>query len=121
MAGAPRLIHSVQDDFEDIDEVVARDERDARLAEYLAKARQRLLERAPDRITALAALRLRRGWSQSRLASEVGTCASHVAALEIGDGEIPTDTARRLAVALEVPLSAILSPQTEGGPLDSNQ
>lgn len=97
------------DEFEDIDDVIAEAERDPKRAAYLQQARQRLVELEPDRIKGLAALRLRRGWSQARLASEIGTCPSNIARLESGREEIEMKTARRLGLALGVPPEAISS------------
>jgi ribosome-binding protein aMBF1 (putative translation factor) len=88
--------------FEDIDDVVAQSESDSRRAPYLEKARRDLAEREPDRIKGLAALRLRKGWSQKKLAVEVGTGQPHIARLEIGHEDILMETARRLAAALGV-------------------
>lgn len=93
--------------FEDIDDVVAQSESDSRRAPYLEKARRDLAEREPDRIKGLAALRLRKGWSQKRLAAEVGTSPPHIAGLEIGHEDILMETARRLAAALEVSIADI--------------
>lgn len=95
------------DGFEDIDDVVAQAESDSRHAPYLEKARRDLADREPDRIKGLAALRLRKGWSQKRLAAEVGTSQPHIARLEIGHEDILMETARRLAAALGVSIADI--------------
>ena len=93
--------------FEDIDDVVTQSEADSRRAPYLEKARRDLAEREPDRIRGLAALRLRKGWSQKRLATEVGTSQPHIARLEMGHEDLRMEIARRLAAALEVSIADI--------------
>jgi DNA-binding XRE family transcriptional regulator len=88
--------------FEDIDDVVAEAEANPKRAAHMERARRDLAEREPDRIKGLAALRLRKGWSQKRLAAEIGTSQPHIARLEIGHEDILMETARRLAAALGV-------------------
>ena len=52
-------------------------------------------------------LRLRKGWSQARLASEISTSQSHVARIEAGTENVSVDTCRRLAAALAVDMNAL--------------
>lgn len=95
-------------DFEDLDAVIARDERVPARRAKLEEARKALAARATGgRISGLASLRLRKGWSQKRLADEVGTSQSHIARLEIGNEDILMSTARKLGVALGVPIEEI--------------
>jgi len=95
------------EDYEDIDDVVARHETDNERRRYLEEARIALATREQDRFTGLAALRLRKGWSQKRLADEVGTSQPHIARLEVGHEDILMSTARRLATALGTSIEEI--------------
>lgn len=52
-------------------------------------------------------LRLRKGWSQARLASEISTSQSHVAQIEAGTENVSVDTCRRLAAALTIDMNAL--------------
>lgn len=52
-------------------------------------------------------LRLRKGWSQVRLASELGTSQSHIARIERGTENLTIETCRKLASALEIDLNAL--------------
>jgi DNA-binding XRE family transcriptional regulator len=97
------------EDYEDIDDVIARHETNAVRGQHLQEARIALATREQNRITGLAALRLRKGWSQKRLADEVGTSQPHIARLELGHEDILMSTARRLATALDVPIQEINS------------
>jgi DNA-binding XRE family transcriptional regulator len=94
-------------DFEDIDAAIERDEKVPARRAKLENARKALAARETRRITGLSALRLRKGWSQKRLADEVGTSQSHIARLEIGNEDILMSTARRLAAALGVPIEEL--------------
>src|SRR5690348_4841549 len=62
----------IPEGFEEIDSVVEEYERDPAKAKALKAARQRLADKLPT-ATTLAKLRLSRGWSQKRLADEIGT------------------------------------------------
>lgn len=52
-------------------------------------------------------LRLRKGWSQSRLAEALGTSQSHVARIERGTENLAIQTCRKLAVALGIDLNML--------------
>jgi transcriptional regulator with XRE-family HTH domain len=52
-------------------------------------------------------LRLRRGWSQVRLAEELGTSQSHIARIERGTENLAIETCRKLAHALEIDLNTL--------------
>lgn len=52
-------------------------------------------------------LRLRKGWSQSRLAEALSTSQSHIARIERGTENLAIETCRRLCKALEVDLNAL--------------
>jgi len=53
------------------------------------------------------ALRLRKGWSQSQLADELGTSQPHVARIERGTENVTIDTCRRLSKALGVDMNTL--------------
>lgn len=94
-------------DFEDIDTIVARSDADPARRRHLEAARKALADREAEGITGLAALRLRKGWSQKRLSEEVGTSRSYIARLESGTEDILLGTARRVAAALEISLEQL--------------
>ncbi len=52
-------------------------------------------------------LRLRKGWSQSRLAKELGTSQPHIVRIERGTENLVIDTCRRLCGALEVDMNVL--------------
>jgi ribosome-binding protein aMBF1 (putative translation factor) len=52
-------------------------------------------------------LRLRKGWSQTRLAEELATSQSHVARIERGTENLTIETCRKLARALEIDLNTL--------------
>lgn len=52
-------------------------------------------------------LRLRKGWSQTRLADEIATSQSHIARIERGTENLAIQTCRRLAKALDVDLNTL--------------
>ena len=52
-------------------------------------------------------LRLRKGWSQSRLAEVLSTSQSHIARIERGTENLAIETCRKLCKALEIDLNAL--------------
>lgn len=52
-------------------------------------------------------LRLRKGWSQTRLAAELGTSQSHIARIERGTENLTIGTCRKLSKALGVDLNRL--------------
>ena len=52
-------------------------------------------------------LRLRKGWSQNRLAEALGTSQSHVARIERGTENLALETCRKLCDALGVDMNAL--------------
>jgi ribosome-binding protein aMBF1 (putative translation factor) len=103
------FIHSWQDQverpargFRRVQDIVARSESIPERRALIEKGRRQVAkdfyahERSP-----LAKLRLSKGWSQSRLASEIGTTQSHVARMEAGQ-DLLLSTVARLASALDV-------------------
>ena len=52
-------------------------------------------------------VRLRKGWSQTRLAEALGTSQSHVARIERGTENLTIETCRRLAMALSIDMNTL--------------
>ncbi len=52
-------------------------------------------------------LRLRKGWSQARLATELGTSQSHVARIERGTENLTIETCRKLSRTLGIDLNTL--------------
>lgn len=105
--GNEAVAAEIPEDFADIDALVERREREPRGAERLARARERLEPRLQGRIGPLAALRLRKGWSQKQLAAAIGTSQPHIARIENGRDNVLLGTANDLARALGVSLEEI--------------
>lgn len=74
----------IQEGFEDIDALIESRERDPAQRATLEAARRRLADRLPESTMTLAKLRLRKGWSQKRLAEAIGTSQPHIARIENG-------------------------------------
>jgi len=94
---------TIDSEFTDIDDVVSGHETDARRLGHIETARRQIAEQLTKETSGIAALRLKLGWSQQRLADEIGTSQPHIARIEAGR-DILLDTARRLADALQVSL-----------------
>jgi ribosome-binding protein aMBF1 (putative translation factor) len=94
---------AIDSEFQDVDDVVAADERNKARRPFIEAARQRIAQALPSEVQGVAALRLKKGWSQRRLAQAIGTSQPHIARVESGQ-DIMLDTARRLAGALDVSL-----------------
>ncbi|MBK8508949.1 MAG: helix-turn-helix transcriptional regulator [Candidatus Competibacteraceae bacterium] len=90
-----------------IDDFVAELERDEKLKLALEEGRRWVADTfyADDGDT-IRTLRLRKGWSQSRLAEAARTSQSHVARIERGRENLSLRTMRRLCEALEVNMDA---------------
>lgn len=52
-------------------------------------------------------LRLRKGWSQTRLAEELSTSQSHIARVERGTENLTIETCRKLSMALGIDLNTL--------------
>ncbi|MEN8167238.1 MAG: helix-turn-helix transcriptional regulator [Pseudomonadota bacterium] len=52
-------------------------------------------------------MRLRKGWSQTRLAEELSTSQSHVARIERGTENLAIETCRKLCRALDIDMNAL--------------
>lgn len=57
-----------------------------------------------DQVPRLATYRLAKGWSQKRLADELGTSQSYIARLETGRSDPQMSTVRRICLALGISL-----------------
>lgn len=91
------------DGFRSIDELIAEHERDAEGRAALAEARKFVAATFySDDQPRLAAYRLAKGWSQKRLAEEVGTSQSHIARIELGQSDPQISTVRRLCEVLGI-------------------
>jgi DNA-binding XRE family transcriptional regulator len=95
------------DGFEDIDTAVASLEREPARRAGLENARRRIAEKFPEKLSGLAALRMRHGWSQKQLAEAIGTSQPHIARIENGRDNVLLATANQLARALQVSLEQI--------------
>lgn len=93
----------------DIDDVVARFEQDPARAAALEEARRTIASRHYGGSGGLAALRLRKGWSQRRLAEAIGVKQPHIARLESGQNEPSLGTVRKLSAALDVTVEEIVN------------
>lgn len=123
-ASAPWLIHEVSlaqqsvapVDAVDIDALVAEFEGTSAGAKSIAKGRQWVAKSLYSGSKTLAALRLQHGWSQAELARQVGTSQSYIGRLETGGIDPQLSTVRKIALALGVPVAALvesLSPETQ--------
>jgi len=97
----------IPEGFEDVDALIESRERDPAQRAALEAARRRLADRLPEPATTLAKLRLRKGWSQKRLAEAIGTSQPHIARIENGRDNVLLATANQLARALDVTLDEI--------------
>lgn len=86
-----------------LDSLMERFEADPRKAAALQEARERLASAFyAEHSDTLAALRMRKGFSQAQLAQQVGTSQSHIARIERGRNDPATDLIGRIAAALGV-------------------
>lgn len=83
-------------------------ERDDKRRAALEEARRWVADEfhGDDGIT-VRTMRLRKGWSQSRLAEVLATSQSHVARIERGTENLTIETCRKLAAALDVDLNRL--------------
>lgn len=105
------LQYSVDDDrplpegFVSLDSVVDGFEADAAGRKAMTEARQFIgAELYKDQVPRLATYRLEKGWSQKRLADELGTSQSYIARLETGRSDPQMSTVRRICLALGISL-----------------
>ena len=116
-ASAPWLIHQVPmaqlsvvpPGAVDIDDLLAEFEATPKGAKAVAKGRQWVAKTFYGDGTSLAALRLQHGWSQAELARQVGTSQSYIGRLETGLVDPQLSTMRKIALALGVPIIALVA------------
>jgi|GEM_PF-1390940 len=65
-------------------------------------------------ISSIKKYRQLRGWSQSRLARESGVSQTYISELEAGKWSPNLSILRKLAIALGVPVAALLDDEVEG-------
>lgn len=92
----------------DIDDLVAELERDPENAKAIAKGRQWVAESFYADRSSVAALRLRKGWSQAELARRAETSQPYIARLERGLVDPQISTVKKLAQALGVPVAELV-------------
>lgn len=97
----------IPDGFEEIDTYIEARESDPLQRDALDAARRRIADRLPASRNSLAKLRLRKGWSQKRLAEAIGTSQPHIARIENGRDNVLLSTANELARALGVTLHEV--------------
>ena len=91
-----------------VDDLVAIWEQNPERQSALANARQWVADTFySDGGDTVRTLRLRKGWSQARLAEALGTSQSHVARIERGRENLAIKTCRRLCEALEITLDGL--------------
>jgi len=92
----------------EIGDLIAQYERDPAKRAALEDARSHLARTAyAGSATTVRTMRLRRGWSQVRLAQLLGTSQSHVARIERGQDNLTLQTCRKLCNVLGVDLNAL--------------
>jgi DNA-binding XRE family transcriptional regulator len=101
-------VEQLPEGYQDIDDLVADDERDPVRRTAIEAGRRIVAERYYKDASGLAALRLRHGWSQRTLADAIGVKQPHIARLESGQNDPSLGTMRKLAAALGVTIEEIV-------------
>lgn len=92
----------------DIDDLVAELEQDPENAKAIAQGRKWVADTFYKGHSSVAALRLRKGWSQAELARRAETSQPYIARLERGQVDPQVSTVRKLAQALAVPVAVLV-------------
>jgi DNA-binding XRE family transcriptional regulator len=92
----------------DIDELVAELEQSPENAKAIAQGRQWVADAFYSGQPSVAALRLRKGWSQAELARRAETSQPYIARLERGQVDPQVSTVRKLARALGVSIAELV-------------
>jgi DNA-binding XRE family transcriptional regulator len=92
----------------DIDDLVAELEQDPENAKAIAQGRKWVADSFYAGGSSVAALRLRKGWSQAELARRAETSQPYIARLERGQVDPQVSTVRKLAQALGVPVAVLI-------------
>ena len=93
----------------EVDELVAEFEQTPAHSDALAAGRKWVAEHFYPTTQSLAALRLGKGWSQAEFARRAGTSQSYIARLELGQVDPQLSTVRKLAAALDVTTTVLVS------------
>lgn len=101
-------VEQLPDGYQDIDDLVAEDERDPARRSAIEAGRMAVAERYYKDVSGLAVLRLKHGWSQRTLADAIGVKQPHIARLESGQNDPSLGTMRKLAAALGVTIEDIV-------------
>jgi ribosome-binding protein aMBF1 (putative translation factor) len=91
-----------------IDQLVDKWSEDEKRLQALEQARLWVAEKlhGEDGDT-IRTFRLRKGWSQARLATELSTSQPHIARIERGTENLPIETCRRLCLALDIDMNTL--------------
>lgn len=93
----------------DIDDLVAEFERTPESAQAIADGRKWVADTFySDRPDSIAQLRLRKGWSQAKLAKRADTSQPYIARLELNRVDPQLSTVRKIARALGVPAATLM-------------
>lgn len=93
--------------FQDIDDLAEQFALSAERRDAIEAGHRLVAERHYAGRVGLAALRLRRGWSQRDLANAIGVLQPHIARLESGRNDPSLGTVRKLAAALGVTIDEL--------------
>ncbi len=104
----PAGVEQLPDGYQEIDDLVAEDERDPARRASIEAGRKTVTERYYKGAAGLAVLRLKHGWSQRTLADAVGVKQPHIARLESGQNDPSLGTMRKLAAALGVTIEEVV-------------
>jgi DNA-binding Xre family transcriptional regulator len=95
--------------FTPVDKIVAELEQDPAFRSRMEEGRRWVAETFYSHERgSLKSLRLAKGWSQSRLAEEIGTSQPHIARIESGSEDIRLSTLRRLAASLDIRVAQVV-------------
>lgn len=96
------------DGFIAIGELIDKYEKHENRREALSNARRWLaaVVQEEDRET-IRTLRLKKGWSQSRLATEINTSQPHIARIECGKANLFLNTCRKLCNAFDIDMNTL--------------
>lgn len=98
----------ISDSYLTVDDFVQKFEDDEILRPELETARHWVADTFyGDDGDTIRTIRLRKGWSQTTLANELGTSQSHVARIEKGTENIHIQTCRRLCSALSIDMNTV--------------
>lgn len=99
-----RVVHApLPEGFREIEDLISHYESDPKKAEALARARKKLaIASSSKRPKTISDLRLQKGFSQSHLATLIGTSQPRLSLIESGATDMLLTTFEKLATALNV-------------------